>query len=160
MKKYPEIDVNAREDKGVKLFMDGHNCAQSVVCAFADLYGLDNELAMRLSSSFGAGLGRQRLTCGAVSGMCMLAGLETGTSETDPVKRGVNYTVVKNLCNQFRELNSSIICGELLGLKKAQRESTVPSERNAEYYAKRPCARMVGSACRIFATYLSEIEED
>ena len=150
MKKY-SLNIDERVNRGVDLFMAGHNCAQSVVGAFADIYGISFTLAMRMAASFGAGIGRQRLTCGAVSGMCLLA-------DIDPRVRGVNYALVQQLCDAFRAENGSITCAELLGMKKALANSAVPSERNAEYYAKRPCARMVASACRIFATYLDSLQ--
>ena len=90
--------------------------------------------------------------------MCLLAGLENGSADIDPRVRGVNYALVQQLCDAFRAENGSITCAELLGMKKALANSAVPSERNAEYYAKRPCARMVASACRIFATYLDSLQ--
>ena len=157
MKKY-SLNIDERVNRGVDLFMAGHNCAQSVVGAFADIYGISFSLAMRMAASFGAGIGRQRLTCGAVSGMCLLAGLENGSADIDPRVRGVNYALVQQLCDAFRAENGSITCAELLGMKQALARSAVPSERNAEYYAKRPCARMVASACRIFATYLESLQ--
>ena len=48
------------------LFRQGYNCSQAVLGAFADELGLDGELAMRLSCSFGGGMGRMREVCGAV----------------------------------------------------------------------------------------------
>lgn len=140
----------------MQLFAEGYNCAQSVVGAWADYYGLDLDTALRISSSFGGGIGRMRLTCGAASGMFMLAGLETGT--TDPKDReakGHNYQVVQQLAEEFRKEMGSITCGELLGLNKSEGTS-VPDERTSEYYRKRPCKEIVGCASRIFGQFLSE----
>ena len=47
-------------DKAVQLFQEGYNCSQAVFAAFADKYGIDRELALRLSASFGGGMGRMR----------------------------------------------------------------------------------------------------
>ena len=58
--------------------MEGCNCAQAVFVNYCDLYGIDHEMAMRLSASFGAGMGRMPEVCGAGSGMLLVAGLETG----------------------------------------------------------------------------------
>ena len=52
-------------EKAVRLFSEGLNCAQAVFTAFSDVTGIDEELAKRLSSSFGAGMGRMREVCGA-----------------------------------------------------------------------------------------------
>lgn len=65
-----------RIEKAVELFKSGFNCSQSVVAAFADMYGFTEEQALRMSASFGGGIGRMRQTCGAACGMFLLAGLE------------------------------------------------------------------------------------
>lgn len=143
-----------RVEKAVENFKSGYNCSQSVVLAFADLYGFSQEQAARMAASFGGGIGRMRHTCGAACGMFLLAGLETGA--TDPKDRqgkGANYAVVQKLAEEFRKQNGTIICAELLGLKKPEGVST-PEERTEQYYAKRPCVRMVECAARIWADFL------
>ena len=145
-----------RVEKAYGLFMKGYNCAQAVTAAFADLYGITEKQALLLSASFGGGMGRMRLTCGTVSGMFILAGLETGTADpNDREAKALNYAVVRELAERFRKENGSIICGELLGQGKAEK-SAVPSERTQAYYAKRPCPELVRSAARIFAAFLEE----
>ena len=69
-----------RISRAIENFKKGYNCSQSVVAAFADLYGIDEATALRMSASFGGGIGRMRLTCGTACGMFMLAGLETGST--------------------------------------------------------------------------------
>ena len=65
-------------------FLAGYNCAQSVFLAFAEDLGLTDDFALRLSSSFGGGMGRLREVCGGVSGILMAAGLLYGyTSPND-----------------------------------------------------------------------------
>lgn len=152
------LNVEEREAMGESNFRRGYNCTQSVVLTFADVYGLSEELALRVSASFGAGMGRMRMTCGAVSGMFLLAGLETGSVVAgDLVGRGKNYEAVRELANKFKAETGSIICAELLGLNQAQvnAEGATPSARTAEYYRKRPCPKMAGLACRIYAEFLN-----
>ena len=43
--------------KAVDYFKAGYNCAQAVFLAFASHYGFDDETALKLSSSFGGGMG-------------------------------------------------------------------------------------------------------
>ena len=148
-------EIEVRVARGVELFKSGYNCAQAVVGAFADLYGVPQDVALRMSASFGGGMGRMRLTCGAASGMFMLAGLENGCATTEsPEKRAENYALVQELAAKFIEENGSLTCAELLGLRSGKTEVPVPSERTKEYYKNRPCAMMVESACRIFAQKL------
>lgn len=154
--KLTQEDIEARVKRGVELFKSGYNCAQAVVGAFADLYGVPQDVALRMSASFGGGMGRMRLTCGAASGMFMLAGLENGCATTEsPQKRAENYALVQELATEFKEENGSLTCAELLGLRTGKTESPTPNARTQEYYKNRPCAMMVESACRIFAKKIS-----
>lgn len=96
-----------------------------------------------------------RETCGAACGMFLLAGLETGC--TDPADRegkAMNYAVVQELAEAFKQANGSIKCAELLGLDKGASTSSTPEERTPQYYAKRPCSKMVEEASRIWANWL------
>lgn len=67
-----------RISRATEFFKSGYNCSQSVVAAFADMYGFTEEQALRMAASFGGGIGRMRETCGAACGMFLLAGLEKG----------------------------------------------------------------------------------
>lgn len=136
-----------RIQKAVELFKSGYNCSQSVVAAFADMYGFTQEQALRMAASFGGGIGRMRETCGAACGLFLVAGLKTGATEAaDREGKAANYAVVQELAAEFKKRNGSLICGELLGLKKKDPVSTIPEERTAQYYSKRPCAKMVEEA--------------
>lgn len=148
--------MEKRIEKAVELFKEGYNCSQSVVAAFADMYGFTNEQALKMSASFGGGIGRMRQTCGAACGLFMLAGLETGCTEgKDREGKENNYKVVQALAEEFRKRNGSLICAELLGLSKTAPTPATPEARTAEYYKKRPCVKMVEEAARIWCEYLS-----
>ena len=137
--------------------MQGYGCCQSVVCAFSDLYGLDEEMAFRVAAGFGGGVGRMRMMCGTVSALVILAGLEKGqTKGEDREGKAACYQLVRQLLETFKQRNGSIICAELLQMQgvKAETNTAQPDERNAEYYRIRPCARKVESAARVFAEYL------
>lgn len=154
-----DMNIEERVNKAVELFKEGYNCSQSVVGAYADMYGFTQEQALKMAASFGAGIGRMRETCGAACGMFLLAGLETGcTDPKDNAGKGANYAVVQDMAAKFAQLNGSLVCAELLGLReKAQTgvgAPTQPQERNAEYYKKRPCVEMVRTAAQIFGEYL------
>ena len=71
-----ELDVEMRSEKAVEYFKEGYNCAQSVYMAYADIFGLDTELAAKIIAPLGGGMGRLREVCGAVSGMFLVAGLQ------------------------------------------------------------------------------------
>lgn len=138
-----------------ELFKDGYNCAQAVLGAFAEELGLPLETAMKLSSSFGGGMGRMREVCGACSGMFMAAGLLYGyaTPETGTPKAEL-YEHIRVLADRFREENGSIICRDLLG--GTARIGGTPEARTTEYYQKRPCVEYVRQAAAIFEHYRKE----
>ncbi|MBE6286584.1 MAG: C_GCAxxG_C_C family protein [Mediterranea massiliensis] len=148
--------MEERIEKAVNLFKQGYNCSQSVVAAFADMYGFTEEQALKMSASFGGGIGRMRLTCGAACGLFMLAGLKTGATDgNDREGKSANYKLVQQLADEFKRRNGSLTCAELLGLKKP--EGTHEAEaRTEQYYAKRPCAKMVEEAARIWAEHCAE----
>ena len=150
-------ELDERVERAVENFMAGYGCCQSVVAAFADLYGLDDTLAKKIAAGFGGGVGRMRMMCGAVSGIVMLVGLDCGQTEGgDREGKSACYKVVQDLLAQSKAENGSLICAEILGLKGFEKahSSYVASERTAEYYKKRPCAAKVESAARLFANYL------
>ena len=66
--------IEERIQKAIGFFENGYNCSQSVLMAYADLYGIDQETATKIASSFGGGMGRLREVCGAVTGMFMVLG--------------------------------------------------------------------------------------
>ena len=141
-------------EKARDLFLSGCSCSQAVVGAFADDLGLEQETALRLASSFGGGMGGMRETCGAVTGMLMVAGLKWGYSETGNLeKKTAHYARVRSLAEQFKSEHTSIVCRELLAhLSELKKD---PSARTPEYYKARPCARFVETA----AALLDEMEK-
>lgn len=149
-------DLEQRVQKAIDNFMSGYGCCQSVVAAFADLYGFTDEQAKLIGAGFGGGVGRMRMMCGAVSGLVVLAGMKEGQTKGDDREGKAHcYSVVQELLGKSKEENGSLICAELLGIKgPIPMGNFVPDERNAEYYKKRPCVAKVESAARIFAQYL------
>jgi C_GCAxxG_C_C family probable redox protein len=148
--------MSEKTEKAKQLFLEGYNCSQAVVGAFCEDLGMDFDTAIRLSSSFGGGMGRLREVCGALSGAFMLVGLKCGyTSPTDSEAKAQHYKLIQDIAARFREENGSIICRELLQKKESEEESYVPDARTPEYYKKRPCLLMVESAAAIVESILS-----
>lgn len=151
--------MEERVRKASELFMAGYGCCQSVVAAFADMYGMEHEMALRVGAGFGGGVGRLRMMCGAVSGMVVLAGLHCGAVEgQDRTGKAECYKVVQELLARFKEKNGSVVCADLLAQAGCATDSSthVPDERTPAYYSTRPCARKVEDAARIFAEFIAE----
>ena len=134
--------------KAVNLFKSGYNCAQSVLGAFCEEFNMDFETAMKLTSSLGAGMGRLREVCGAVSGMFLVAGLKYGyTDPKDYKAKTKHYKLIQELAEEFKQKNKYIVCKDLLGLTR--KDGYTPEKRTEEYYKKRPCSELVGCAAEI-----------
>ena len=143
-----------RDLYAAELFLKGYNCAQAVAIAFCDVTGLDEAFTARLSSSFGGGMGRMREVCGAVSGMMTVAGLLYGYDDPDDgLAKKEHYSLVQHLAGKFREQAGSIVCREIL---KNPPSDPNPTPRTAEFYAKRPCTRMVMLAVQVLEEYINE----
>ena len=126
-------------EKAVINFKQGYNCAQSVFLAFAEDFGFDKDTALKLSSSFGGGMGRLREVCGAVSSMFAICGLKEGyVSPSDDDSKAKHYERIQYLANKFKSEFGTIICRDLLNLSDGP-DSPIPSKRTEEYYQSRPC---------------------
>ncbi len=134
-----------KAEKAVELFKSGACCSQAVFGAFAEDFGVDGTLAMKVSAGLGGGIGRMRETCGAVTGAVLALGLKFGPDKT------AVYPKVQALCAAFREKCGSIVCRELLAGPDpaAAVAGGAPAARTPEYYAKRPCAETVRIAAEI-----------
>jgi len=148
------MTVQDREERARELFKSGYNCCQAVAMTFADVIGLPEQEVARLASGFGGGMGRMREVCGTVSGMTLVAGAIIPANDvTDKEAKTANYALVQEMAGEFRKMNGSIICRELLGLGKPE-GTPVPSDRTPEYYKKRPCGELCSIAAGIVARNL------
>ena len=149
--------MSKRVERAQELFSKGYNCAQAVVGAYCDLFGMDEETGLRASAGMGGGMGRLREVCGTCTGMFFLAGLAKGDpKDTSPAARAVCYAAVQDMAKAFREKNGSIVCKELLGVDGDG--NPVPSVRDSGFYQKRPCKQYVKDAAEILEKTLG-IEE-
>ncbi|BCJ93288.1 hypothetical protein acsn021_08570 [Anaerocolumna cellulosilytica] len=138
--------------KAGELFILGYNCAQAVFLAFYEEYNMDFDTALKLSSSFGGGMGQLREVCGAVSGMFMVAGLKYGYSDpTDKQGKAGHYERIRELAGGFKEENGSMICRELLGLSITERQ-----EERKTPIKKKPCKELVMNAADILENYIKQ----
>ena len=147
----------SRAERAKELFQQGYACSQAVVLAFADIVGVDEATLSKITLPFGGGLGRLRLTCGAVSGMAAVVGLVFSDVENTPENKKKTYEIVRELCEKFQAENGSLICADLLS--GANLQVTVGGEaeqRTESYYKKRPYAELVYSAADILEKYLMD----
>ena len=160
--KLPEsFDPAERGERARDLFLEGYNCCQAVLLAFADILEAngqaDEALLKTIGSGFGGGFARMREVCGSFSGCTLLAGFICPAVSPGMDERKANYALVQEMAEDFRQRNGgSIVCADLLGLRERKPEGPVPSERTAEFYRKRPCPEIIRNAAVIAAEKMKE----
>lgn len=140
-------------------FREGYTCAQAVALAFCKDAGADEKTLLAATYPMGGGMGRMRLTCGAVNAMAIIAGMKMSHGQPgDLQRRGEIYAVVRQMVEEFKADNGTIICAELLGRALPKNDSPQPEERTADYYKRRPCPEKIRQCGLIIEKYLG-IEE-
>ncbi len=137
------------EDTSSNYFSQGFSCAQSVLMAYAERFGLTPELAARLAASFGGGMARTGQTCGAVSGALMVIGLQAGaTDPTDKESKERTYALANQLMEAFSAKHGSVNCPGLLnGCHMGTPEGMAAAR--AEGYFQTRCPVYVRDAARL-----------
>jgi C_GCAxxG_C_C family probable redox protein len=161
MMNLPEsFNPEERGERARDFFLQGFNCCQAVLLAFADILeaeGLDDRMLKTIASGFGGGFARMREVCGSFSGCTVMAGFIRPAVSPGMDERKANYALVQEMAAAFKERNGgSIVCAELLGLRERKAESPAPSDRTAEYYRKRPCPEIIRNAAVIVAEKMKE----
>ncbi len=147
----------SRAERAKEYFLQGYACSQAVALAFSDIMGVDETTISKMMLPFGGGMGRLRLTCGAVSGMAAVIGAVFAEKDNTPENKKRTYAIVQELCNQFKAKNGSLICAELLsGMKLPVEVGGEAEKRTQEYYKKRSCAEIVYCAAKILEEYLEK----
>ena len=147
----------SRAERAKEYFSQGYACSQAVVLAFSDAIGLDKDSISKIMLPFGGGLGRLRLTCGAVSGMAAVVGMLYADAENSPENKKKVYAIVQELCAQFQKEMGSLICADLLSGMNLKVEIGGQAEaRTEEYYKKRSCGDIVALATQIVENYINK----
>ncbi|MDR1821066.1 MAG: C-GCAxxG-C-C family protein [Oscillospiraceae bacterium] len=139
-----------KSEQAIKFFNDGYNCAQAVLAAYCEEFGLSAELALKIASGFGAGMGRQCETCGAVTGADMVLGLKCGyVSPGDTEGKEQMYPLIKEFARRFKARNHSTLCEELLGTHLLTGDRELAARQ-----VKTVCPKMVKDAAEILKDML------
>ena len=147
-----------KQEQAQEYFRKGYNCSQAVFATFCQDFGMDLDTGLKLSSSFGGGMGGLRQVCGAVTAMFMIAGLKYGYADSKDINlKNQHYKLIQNLAKQFSDKFGSIICKELL-LSNAniKKDVSMPEKRTPEYYKVRPCERFVVYAAELIEKTLKD----
>ncbi|MCR5101692.1 MAG: C-GCAxxG-C-C family protein [Butyrivibrio sp.] len=97
-----------RKELAVNYKHNGHNCCQSVLCAFSEELNMPIEELDKMGACFGGGMGTMESTCGSLCGAQMILGIKT--FEGKPVIRNA-----ASLHKAFNEKCGATICKDLKG---------------------------------------------
>ena len=138
--------MSIRSEIATTRFLSGYNCAQAVLDAFRDETGLDEDLALKIATGLGAGMGRQQEVCGAVTGGILVLGLRHGRGTTDDHSATERtYLRTRELMDRFAAKHGSCLCRQLLqgydlatqeGLQRAKADDIINK-------VCRPCVQTV-----------------
>ena len=145
-----------KADQAASYFRQGYACSQSVLMAFAEQFGLAPELAERVASGFGGGIGRTGRTCGAVSGAVMVLGLAyAGNFATEgSAAKEQMYARVRQFFAEFQQLHGSLDCNTLLCVDIATAEGRSQAREQGKFSSL--CPLLVGDAVRIVEKMIAE----
>ena len=105
-----------KAEKALEYFNKGFSCSQAVLCAFAADYSLDENTALKISDTFGAGMRGLSESCGAITGAFMVIGLKHGRIDPEDAEAKDKMSKkILELVNQFKSEYITISCRELLG---------------------------------------------
>lgn len=107
--------MESKEERAVKKFREGYNCAQAVFFSYCEELGIEDDLALKIAFGFGGGVGGKGEVCGAVSGAIMVIGSKYGRGTNDDRSaKEITYLKARELMERFAEKRGSYICRQLL----------------------------------------------
>ena len=145
-----------KSNKALELFSNNFNCSQAVLTAFAPDFGLDEQLALKLGTSFGGGA-RNGDICGAVSGALLVLGLKYGHYvSSDNEQKARAYEIAVEYTKRFKEANGSIVCRDLLGYDLTKPDEMACIKEKGLFGTV--CPKMIKSAVEILESILADYE--
>ncbi len=142
-----------RVEGALESFEKGFSCSQAVLSAYGKGLKLDSEIALRIGTPFGGGMGRMGRTCGAVTGGFMALGLKYGTSDAEDADgKEKTYDLVREFTRRFEERHGSIVCNDLLGCDISSPDGRAEAQKREMFTTL--CPKLVRSACEILEEIL------
>lgn len=143
----------SKQDAAVTCFTDGFNCAQAVLSAHSEEFGLSPEMAFKVAGAFGSGMGQLDGTCGAVTGALMLLGLKYGKfRKEDAESKDRTYARVKEYADRFTEAHGSIQCTDLIKYDLSKPEELLAARQAGVF--RSVCPKLVASSVEIVEALL------
>jgi len=147
-----QIDPETLVSEAKGYFNQHYNCAQSTLAPFAKRLGMDLDLAFKIATPFGGGMGHAGQVCGAVSGGLMAIGLARGITVYDRERKYACYDLAKIFQDRFREARGELTCPGLLGWDIGDPQDLARVREEGLFHSL--CPQLVEDAARIAAEIL------
>jgi C_GCAxxG_C_C family probable redox protein len=134
-------------ERAIAWFRLGYNCAQAVMAAFSGSLGIDERTARMMASGFGGGMGREQLTCGALSGAVMVVGCRFCDGDDVTGCKERVYEKTREVVQRFREQHGSTACRDLIGVDMSTAEGR--TQVKDQDLSRRVCEPCIRHACAI-----------
>ena len=142
-------------DQAVNMFEEGYSCSQAICSTYGEQFGLDRDVALKITSGFGGGIARRGEICGAVSGAIIVIGLKYGLTDADDKEaKEKTYEMIKLFIQKFEDSNESIVCKDLLGYNINTPEGL--EYVNEKGLTKIICPNLVKNAAEILETIIEK----
>lgn len=146
--------MSEKVNKAVEYFDRGYNCSQAITGVYGPEFGLDEDVAIKISACLGGGIGRMGHICGALSGVCCVLGLCFGTDDPrDKQTKFRVYDLAMQAAEKFKNLNGKIYCKDLLGFEMLTEEGAIKAKEKTAF---QKCPGYVRSAAEILEEILEE----
>ena len=134
-------------------FKSGYFCAESVLLAVSEHYGIQSNFIPGIATGFCSGTSRTSGLCGAVAGGILSINLFSGRrSPEDSVEE--NYKYVREFLQSFQEKFNTTNCAELIGCELGTKDG---QEKFKEENLKEECFRFTQEATRMAMTIIERI---
>jgi C_GCAxxG_C_C family probable redox protein len=144
---------NRLSEKAAARFLEGYNCAQSVLLTMSEHWNGENELVPKIATAFGGGIGRCGSVCGALTGAVMAIGIKHGTNEPSVKKRLKAYELANTFYKRFNQQYGTVLCQELIGYNLSNPKEMAKVQK--EKLQEKKCANFIRKAVEI----LTELDE-
>lgn len=139
-------------DQAVACFKQGINCSQALLSTYGRHYGLDPEIALKVSGAFGSGMGMGE-TCGAVTGALMVIGLKhSKVSGSRLFSKEKTADIAHEFMEKFKARHGTVVCRELLGCDVTTSKGLKTAKQ--EKHFKKRCPEFVKDAAEILEEIL------
>jgi C_GCAxxG_C_C family probable redox protein len=134
-------------EEAKSLYLNGYNCAQSVLLAMQKFWDIDKPVEPKTASALGGGVGDSGSLCGAVTGGTIAIGLKYGSNNPVSQERRKATSLAQEFLDRFNKKCGGTECINLLGydLTDSAELEIVKSRKEL----KQKCAQYIGAAVEI-----------